>query len=111
MKRYASVIELRREKAEEYKTLHAAVWPDVLKAITACHLSNYSIYLRQLEGRLYLFSYFEYTGSDFAADTAKMAANPAIQKWWAICKPCHQPLADRAADEWWAGMEEVFHQD
>ena len=112
MKRYGSVIELRREKVEEYKTLHTAVWPDVLKMLKACHLQNFSIYLRQLEdGRLYLFSYFEYTGSDFAVDMAKIAADPATQKWWAVCKPCHQPLSDRAPDEWWASMEEVFHQD
>lgn len=112
MKRYGSVIELRREKAEEYKTLHAAVWPDVLKMIKACHLQNYSIFLRQLEdGRLYLFSYFEYTGSDFAGDMAKIAADHTTQKWWAVCKPCQQPLRDRAPEEWWASMEEVFHQD
>jgi len=112
MKRYASVIELRPEKAEEYQTLHAAVWPAVLEMIGACHLQNYSIYLRRLpDGRLYLFSYFEYTGRDFAGDMARMAADPTTQKWWAVCKPCQQPLPDRAPDEWWAAMEEVFHQD
>jgi len=57
---------------------------------------------------LVLFSYFEYTGSDFSADIAKMAADPMTQKWWDVCKPCHEPLADRAADEWWAVMEEAF---
>jgi L-rhamnose mutarotase len=112
MKRYGSVIGLRKEKAEEYKTLHAAVWPEVLKMISACHIQNYSIYLQQLEdGRLYLFSYFEYTGRDFAADMAKMAADPVTQKWWSVCKPCQQPLATRAPEEWWANMDEVFHQD
>ena len=112
MKRYGSVIGVRAEKLDEYKRLHAAVWPDVLKMIKACHIQNYSIYLRQLpDGRHYLFSYFEYTGSDFAADMAKMAADPATQKWWAVCKPCHEPLADRVPDEWWTNMEEVFHLD
>ena len=95
-----------------YKKLHAAVWPDVLKMIHACHIRNYSIYLRKLEdGRFYLFSYFEYTGSDFAADIAKMAADPATQRWWSFCEPCQKPLADRASGEWWANMEEVFHAD
>jgi L-rhamnose mutarotase len=112
MKRYGSVIGLQPDKLEEYKKLHAAVWPDVLKMIKACHIRNYSIYLRKLPGgRYYLFSYFEYTGSDFAADMAKMAADPVTQRWWVMCKPCQQPLADRAPDEWWAAMEEVFHQD
>jgi L-rhamnose mutarotase len=112
MKRYGWVIGLRPEKIAEYKRLHAAVWPDVLKMITACHIQNYSIYLRQLEdGRHYLFSYLEYAGSDFAGDMAKMAADPVTQEWWKHCQPCQIPLANRAAGEWWADMEEVFHCD
>jgi len=112
MQRYGMVIGLQPEKITEYKRLHAAVWPDVLKKIRECHIRNYSIYLRRLDdGQHYLFSYFEYTGSDFAADMARMAADPATQRWWAVCKPCQRPLADRAADEWWTAMEEVFHQD
>jgi L-rhamnose mutarotase len=111
MQRYGTVIEVRPEKLEEYKKLHAAVWPGVLKMIRECHIQNYSIYLRKLGSKLYLFSYFEYTGSDFAADGAKMAADPTTQKWWDVCKPCHKPLRDRAEGEWWASMEEVFHAD
>ena len=112
MKRYGSVIGLREEKLEEYRTLHAAVWPDVLKTIEACHIRNYSIFLRRMpDGRLYLFSYFEYAGADFAADMARMAADPRTQEWWAICEPCQQPFAERSPGEWWAGMEEVFHHD
>src|SRR3974390_3128804 len=54
MKRYGSVIGLRPEKLDEYKKPHAAVWPDVLKMIKACHIQNYSIYLRRLDdGRHY----------------------------------------------------------
>jgi L-rhamnose mutarotase len=112
MKRHGSVIMLRPEKVSEYVRLHAAVWPEVLKMIKECHIQNYSIYLRKLaDGRHFLFSYFEYTGSDFAADMAKLAADPATQKWWAVCKPCQEPLGDRAPDEWWANMDEVFHLD
>jgi L-rhamnose mutarotase len=112
MKRYGSVIGVRAEKLEEYKRLHAAVWPDVLRMIKQCHIQNYSIYLRQLDdGRHYLFSYFEYTGQNFAADMAKMAADPTTQNWWSVCKPCQQPLANREPEEWWATMDEVFHCD
>ena len=60
---------------------------------------------------MFPFSYFEYMGNDFAADMAKMAADPTTQKWWDLCKPCQEPLADRTGDQWWASMEEVFHQD
>ena len=107
MKRYGSVIRVWPEKLDEYKRLHAAVWPAVLKMIGACNIRNYSIYHK--DG--YLFSYFEYTGQNFDADMAKMAADPTTQKWWAVCKPCQHPLDTRAEGEWWANMEEVFHCD
>ena len=112
MKRYGWVIGVKEDKIDEYKKLHAAVWPEVLDMIKQCNISNYSIYMRKLpDGRNYLFSYLEYTGSDFAADMAKMAADPMTQKWWDVCMPCQEPLPDKAEGEWWAGMEEVFHCD
>lgn len=106
-KRYGSVIELLPGRVEEYKKLHAEVWPEVLKIISDCNISNYSIYLKDH----LLFSYFEYTGNDYAADMSKMAADPVTLRWWALCKPCMKPLPSRKADEWWADMEEVFHLD
>jgi len=110
--RYGSVIGLRAEKLDEYKRLHAAVWPGVAKMIAETNIRNYSIYLRKMpDGNHYLFSYFEYVGRDFAADMAKMAADPVTQQWWELCIPCQEPLADRKDGEWWASMEEVFHQD
>ena len=89
---------------EKYQRLHAAVWPDVLKMIKQCNIDNYSIYHR--DG--YLFSYFEYTGSDFEADMAKMAADPTTQKWWSECIPCLDPFEPPQP---WAPMDELFHQD
>jgi len=107
MRRYGMVLKVKAEKLEEYKRLHAAVWPEVLAMIRKCNIHNYSIYHK--DG--YLFSYFEYHGEDFAADMVKMAADPATQRWWALCNPCQEPLPTRAPGEWWAQMEEVFHAD
>ena len=109
MQRMGQVIGLDAEKIAEYKRLHAAVWPDVLGTISACNIRNYSIFLKEPENLL--FAYFEYHGTDFSADMAKMAADKVTQDWWAVCMPCQQPLATRAEGEWWAGMEEVFHHD
>jgi L-rhamnose mutarotase len=107
MKRYGMAINVRPEKIEEYKKLHADVWPEVLKKITECNIRNYSIYLKDST----LFSYFEYIGNDFKADMASMAADPVTQKWWAVCEPCQVPFETRQEGEWWADMEEVFHHD
>jgi len=110
--RYGMVIGLREEKIEEYKRLHAAVWPEVLANIHECNIRNYSIFLRRLpDGKHYLFSYFEYVGDDFETDMEKMAADPKTQEWWSHCGPCQEPLPDRDEGEWWANMEEVFHYD
>jgi L-rhamnose mutarotase len=103
--RYGMVIKVRPEKLDEYKRLHAAAWPGVLKKIHECNIRNYSIYLKDN----YLFSYFEYVGRDFKTDMAKMAADPTTQKWWKMTDPCQEPLPTRAEGEWWARMEEVFH--
>ncbi|HMQ57333.1 MAG TPA: L-rhamnose mutarotase [Rhizobiaceae bacterium] len=109
MQRFGGVIGLTSGKAEEYKRLHAAVWPDVLAMISACNIRNYTIFLREPENLL--FSVFEYHGTDFEGDMARMKSDPRTQEWWAVCGPCQQPFPTRAKGEWWAGMEEVFHVD
>ncbi|MEO6533447.1 MAG: L-rhamnose mutarotase [Pseudolysinimonas sp.] len=105
MKRMASVIGIPPESVERYEELHAAVWPAVLERIAASHIVNYSIYRY---GEL-LFAYMEYDGSDFDADMAAMAADPATQEWWAVCKPLQRPVDDRAEGEWWKDLPEIFH--
>jgi L-rhamnose mutarotase len=101
------VLRVRPEKFEEYKRLHAAVWPEVLERITASKIKNYSIYHK--EG--WLFSYFEYWGDDFEADMKLVAADVATRRWWSIMEPMQIPLPSREPQEWWARMEEVFHLD
>ena len=107
MKRYGMLIKVRSEKLDEYKELHANPWPGVLKTIHDCNIRNYSIYLK--DG--FLFGYYEYIGDDYAADMAKMAADPVTQEWWKHTDPCQEPLSTRKEGEWWATMEEVFHCD
>ncbi len=110
--RFGAVIGLRAEKLDEYKKLHAAVWPSVAKMIREANIRNFSIYLRKFpDGKYYLFSYMEYIGDDYKADMAKIAADPETKRWWTYTDPCQEPLADRKPGEWWAPMEEVFHQD
>lgn len=107
MKRYGSVIKIKPKKLEEYKKIHINIWPEVAKTITECNIKNYSIFYK--DG--YLFSYFEYVGKDFNKDMAKMAADSTTQEWWDVCMPMQEPLDTRKKGEWWAEMEEVFHQD
>ena len=100
MKRYGMIVRVPPENVEQYKRLHADVPAGVLEMIRACHIRNYSIYHK--DG--VLFSYFEYTGDDFEGDMARMADDPATQRWWDVCKPLLDPLQTRSAGE-------VFHCD
>jgi L-rhamnose mutarotase len=107
MKRYGQVIGVKPDQFERYKKFHAAVWPEILEMISKCNIRNYSIF----HNNNMLFAYFEYTGNDFAADMAKMAADPRTQEWWSVMEPMQEPLPARKTGEWWSDMEEVFHLD
>jgi L-rhamnose mutarotase len=107
MKRYGMLIRIKPERLEEYKIIHAKVWPEILAMIAKCNIRNYSIF--EKDG--FLFAYYEYVGTNYQADMAKMAADPKTQEWWKLTDPMQVPLETGAKGEWWAQMEEVFHTD
>ncbi len=94
---YGQLGLLKEEKVAEYKDLHAHPWQGVLDMIKECNLRNYHIYLKGRE----VFSYFEYTGTDYDADMEKMAADPVTQEWWSHTRPCFEIVYE--------DMEEIFY--
>lgn len=110
IRRFGMVTGIRPDKIGRYEQLHVAVWPDVLKKIKECKIRNYSIYLQKIDSAWYLFSYFEYTGSDFDGDMKKMAADSSTRRWWAETDPTQLPLPEAAGqNKIWANLKEVFH--
>lgn len=109
MERRAQIIQLKPDDIAEYKRIHADVWPGVLETIARCNIKNYSIFLREPENLL--FAYFEYHGSDFNADMAKMAADETTKRWWTMTDPMQASLDSATEGEWWAPAELVFHVD
>lgn len=109
MRRFGQMIRLRPEHEAEYKRIHVKIWPEIEDAIRESGIRNYSIFLK--DG--IMFAYFEYIGPDdeFDARMEKLANAPRMQEWWGITKAMQIPLETRAEGEWWANMEEVFHQD
>ena len=91
-----------KPEVEEYRALHAAAWPDVLKTIRECNLQNYSI---SILGEM-VVAYFEYTGEDYEADMRKMEADPVTQEWWKHTKPC---FARHDEGVYYEDMEEIFY--
>jgi L-rhamnose mutarotase len=107
LKRYAQVIQLQPQAEAEYVRHHSEVWPGVLQTIADCGIRNYSIFLRNG----LLFAYFEYHGTDYAADMRKMAADPETRRWWSLMDPMQHPMPDAPPGEKWSETREVFHFD
>ena len=112
VERYGAVIGVKPEKLEYYRELHAKPWAIVNGTLKEAHIRNYSIYLTQFDdGNWYLFSYFEYIGSDFEADMKTLGENSEVRRWWKETDPCQFGLKNRKDGEWWKSMEEVYHLD
>ena len=107
---YGMVIGLRPEFIDSYTLLHKHAWPEVLEAIDKGNIRNYSIYLQEIRDGYYLFSYFEYIGTNFDADMAMVDSDPATIAWMKFTdKACQLPLTTRADGEWWARMRAILN--
>ncbi|PWJ48955.1 L-rhamnose mutarotase [Faecalicatena contorta] len=102
---FGQIGRLKAEKIQEYKELHAAVWPDVLKKIKDCCLENYSIFIKED----LVFAYFEYTGNNYEMDMRRMAEDVMTQKWWKLTKPCFTKLNVNSNEPFYENMESIFH--
>jgi L-rhamnose mutarotase len=88
MQRFGCVIGLNSDRCEEYLARHRGVWPEVAARIRESHFTNYTIFVF---GDL-LFAYYEYTGGDYVADSAAIAADPTTKHWWTLTDPCQVRL-------------------
>ncbi len=108
VQRFASVIGLRPDMEQRYRELHANAWKSVQDRLKVANVQNYSIYLAELEGKKYLFSYLEYTGDDYKSDMQTIADDPETQRWWAETDPCQIKLPSDSPGENWCDLERLF---
>ena len=106
VKRVGMVIKLKPECVAKYRELHAAGNPGVRDLLAKYHLENFSIFLRRIGGDWFEFGYYEYTGADFEADMAALAAEPRNQAWLEVCDSLQLPLDGETG---WAVMEQVYY--
>jgi L-rhamnose mutarotase len=107
VKRVGQVIRVKPDAIAAYERLHAEPWPGVLETLRAANVRDYTIYRY---GEL-LFASFEYVGDDYAADMARIAADPVTQAWWKLTDPMQEPFPEREPGSWWLTIPEVFHTD
>ncbi|WP_181788004.1 L-rhamnose mutarotase [Streptomyces phytophilus] len=105
-RRVCFLLKVRADRLAEYRERHAAVWPDMLAALSAAGWRNYSLFLRD-DGLL--VGYLE--TADFAAAQAAMAASDVNARWQAEMVPFFEALDGAAPDAALYPLTEVFHLD
>jgi len=106
IKRVGMVIGIKPDKIARYKALHADSNPGVRDLLNKYNMHNFSIFLHRIAGKWYEFGYYEYTGSNYEADMAKLDAEPRNKAWLKVTDPLQIPLAGEKS---WATMEQVYY--
>ncbi|GAB2885768.1 L-rhamnose mutarotase [Streptomyces mayteni] len=98
------LLKVRADRTEEYRERHAAVWPEMLAALSDAGWHNYSLFLRE-DGLL--VGYLE--TDDFAAAQEAMAATDVNARWQAEMAEFFESLDGARPDEAMKPLTEVFH--
>ncbi|GAA4286944.1 L-rhamnose mutarotase [Georgenia daeguensis] len=104
MERICFLARVRPELAAEYRERHAAVWPEMLRALDAAGWGNYSLFLAD-DGTL--VGYLE--TEDFPAAQAAMAATEVNARWQAEMSRYFVTAGPARPDESFVPLQEVFH--
>jgi L-rhamnose mutarotase len=111
MTRVGFVLQVRPDRLDDYRAAHAAVWPEMLDALSRHGWHNYSLFLRD-DGTL--FGYVE-VGGTFEDALAGMADEDVNARWQEAMAPFFAAPAEgeneRAADTMMEKLVEVFHLD
>jgi L-rhamnose mutarotase len=99
MTRVAWTAALRPEKVDAYVEAHANVWPDVLDAIRAAGIRDYSIWLWQ--DRVFA----QYETDDHEGSLRIEAAAEATQRWRALMREYFAEDVTTVGVTW---LEEIF---
>lgn len=103
MRRHCFELRVRPDRLAEYKERHAAVWPEMLRALKESGWHNYSLFLRP-DGML--IGYVE--SPDLAAAQAAMAATAVNARWQAEMTEFFDGL-ETTPDEGFVELEEIFN--
>jgi L-rhamnose mutarotase len=104
MERVGFLLKVRKDRMEEYKRHHEAVWPEMLEALTRHGWHNYSLFLSE-EGML--FGYFE-AAENFQASLEGMAKEDVNARWQTFMAEYFEGLPG-LPDESMVQLEHVFY--
>jgi L-rhamnose mutarotase len=106
MQRVGFLLQVKKDRIDEYRKHHEAVWPEMLAALRRTGWHNYSLFMRD-DGLL--FGYFE-AAESFQASLEGMAREQINLKWQEFMGPYFESISGRP-DQNMITLEEVFHTD
>jgi L-rhamnose mutarotase len=106
MARYCFQLQVRPDQLDEYRARHAAVWPDMLRALQGSGWRNYSIFARP-DGLL--IGYVE--ADDLEAAQQAMAGTEVNARWQADMAKYFIGLDGAGPDESFVLLDEIFNLD
>jgi L-rhamnose mutarotase len=100
--RTAFVLRVRPERLDEYVAAHEHVWPEMLEALKAAGIRNYTIFR---DGNR-MFGYFE--SDDLERAGRYLAGQDVVARWQDAMA---ELLEERVADEGPPPLEQIFRLD
>lgn len=104
MQRVAFVMKLKDGQVAEYRRRHTEIWPEMLIALRAAGIHNYSIFLHGDQ----LFAYLEVEDFDHMAKT--LAADPTNIHWQETMQSLIEITIDPQTN-FSLVLPEMFHMD
>ena len=104
MQRICFVLQVKKDRLEEYKERHRSVWPEMIDALRKTGWHNYSLFLRS-DGML--VGYLE--TPDFERARAGMAGLDINARWQKEMADFFVQPEGLLPDEAMNPLEEVFH--
>jgi len=93
------ILRVKPEKVDEYVAAHRDVWPEMLEALSAAGIRNYTIFRAENE----MFGYFE--ADDLERAERYLAAQDVSARWQDAMA---ELLDDRVPDGGPPALEEIF---
>jgi L-rhamnose mutarotase len=104
MQRVCFVLQVKKDRIDEYKRRHGEVWPEMLHALQETGWHNYSLFLRE-DGLL--VGYLETL--DFEKSRRDMAGLEVNTRWQREMAGFFETTEATTPDQAMKPLEEVFH--
>ena len=104
MIRHAFTMKLKPGNDAEYKRRHDAIWPELVEALRAAGISDYSIFLDEASGTLFAF---QRRTEDNSARL--LPQQDVMQRWWLAMRDLMETNPDNSPVE--SPLHEVFHME